>query len=70
MANRANEKRNKRVVELHDLDPQKYSFANLGKKFRISKSTVHEIYVREKAKMGDKKALSSWVVKSKYPSLV
>jgi hypothetical protein len=69
MANRPNQKRNDQIVRLHDLDPIKYSFANLARKFKIAKSTVHEIYVREKAKMGDKKALSSWVVKSKYPSL-
>ena len=77
MANRPNQKRNNEIVRLHDLDPIEYSFASLAKRYinkktgkHLARSTVHEIYVREKAKMGDKKAQSSSLVKSKYPSLV
>ncbi len=70
MANRPNQSRNDELVRLHDLDPIGYSFANLARKYVISRSTVHEIYMREKAKAGDKRAQSSGVVKSKYPRLI
>ena len=77
MANRPNQKRNDEIVRLHDQDPVLYSFANLSKKYKnkktgkpLTRSTIDEIYIREKAKTGDKKALSSGLVKSKYPSLV
>jgi hypothetical protein len=69
MANRPNTKRNDEIVRLHDLDPVKYSFAVLGVRYKIAKSTVHEIYLREKAKGGDKKARSSGTVKGKYPGM-
>jgi len=76
MANRPNTKRNDEIVRLHDLDPIKYSFANLSKRYKnpitkkpLARSTLHEIYMREKAKLGDKKAQSSGVVMKKYPSL-
>ncbi len=76
MPNRPNKKRNDEIVRLHDLDPVKYSFANLSKRYRNSKtkkplarSTLHEIYMREMAKLGDKKAQSSAVIRSKYPNL-
>ena len=76
MANRPNTKRNDEIVRLHDLDPIKHSFANLSKTFKnpktkkpLARSTLHEIYMREKAKRGDKKAQSSKVVKSKYPNM-
>jgi hypothetical protein len=65
----AREDRNDKIVALHDLDPKKYSFGNLAKKFRISKASVHEIYVREKARRGDKDAMDSKLVRSKYPAL-
>ncbi len=77
MANRPNQKRNDEIIRLHDLDPVLYSFANLAKRYKnkktgkpLTRSTIHEIYIREKAKIGDKKALSSGLVKSKYPGLV
>ena len=76
MANRPNTKRNDEIVRLHDLDPVKYSLNFLTTKYKntktgkpLSRSTIHEIYVREKAKMGDKKALASSVIRSKYPKL-
>lgn len=63
-------------MALHDLDPVKYSFAHLAKQYKnkktgkpLTRSTVHEIYTREKAKRGDKKARSSAVFKRKYPTL-
>ncbi len=76
MANKPNQKRNDEIVRLHDLDPIEYSFANLAKRYKnrktggpLTRSTIHEIYMREKAKMGDKKAQSSGIIRSKYPSL-
>lgn len=76
MANKPNTKRNDEIVMLHDFDPIQYSFASLANRYTnsrtkkpLSRSTIHEIYMREKAKRGDKKAQSSWVVKTKYPSL-
>ncbi len=73
MANRPNTKRNDEIVRLHDLDPVKYSFRNLGNKYKNPKtgaalhhSTIHEIYTREKAKKGDKLARSSSPVKGKH----
>lgn len=76
MANKPNQKRNDDIVRLHDLDPIKYSFANLSERYRnkrtgkpLARSTLHEIYMREKAKKGDKTARSSSVVKTKYPRL-
>lgn len=76
MANRPNTKRNDEIVRLHDLDPIEYSFANLSKRYKnpktkkpLARSTLHEIYMREKAKLGDKKAQLSGVVKTKYPGL-
>lgn len=76
MANRPNQKRNDEIVRLHDLDPVKYSFVNLSKRYKNPKtkkplagSTLHEIYMREKAKLGDKNAQSSAVVRTKYPKL-
>lgn len=76
MANKPNTKRNDEIVRLHDLDPVKYSFNFLASKYKnsqtglpLTRSTIHEIYMREKAKMGDKKAQSSSVVRSKYPNL-
>lgn len=67
---KANKSRNEELVRLHDLDPNEYSFANLARRYVISRSTAHEIYVREKAKAGDKRAQASGVVKSKYPRLI
>ena len=76
MANKPNQKRNDQILMLHDLDPVQYSFSILARKFKnsktgkpLSRATVHEIYVREKAKMGDKKARNSGTVKGKYPGL-
>jgi hypothetical protein len=76
MANKPNTKRNDEIVMLHDFDPIQYSFASLANRYTnsrtkkpLSRSTIHEIYVREKAKRGDKKAQFSGVVKAKYPSL-
>ncbi len=76
MANKPNQKRNDEIVRLHELDPIKYSFRNLGNRYKNLKtgnplhhSTIHEIYVREKAKGGDKKAISSGTVKGKYPGI-
>ncbi len=76
MANSPHQKRNNEIVRLHDLDPVLHSFAQLANCYMNSKtgkpltrSTIHEIYTREKAKRGDKKAQSSGVVKAKYPSL-
>ena len=76
MSNRPNLKRNDEIVRLHDLDPIKYSFRNLGKKYKnlktgkpLATSTLHEIYMREKARSGDKKAKSSKIVKARYPKL-
>ncbi len=76
MANRPNQKRNDEIVRLHELDPVKYSFRNLGSRYKNPKtgkplhhSTIHEIYMRESAKNGDKKARSSATVKGKYPRL-
>jgi hypothetical protein len=76
MANKPHQKRNDEIVRLHDLDPIKYSFRKLGAKFKnrrtgkpLSHSTIHEIYMREKAKGGDKKAISSGTVKGKYPGI-
>ncbi len=76
MANRPNKKRNDEMIRLHDLDPIKYSFENLSKRYKNSKtkkplarSTLHEIYMREKAKLGNKEAQASSVVRNKYPNL-
>ncbi len=76
MANRPNQKRNDEIVKLHDRDPIKYSFRNLRSRYNnpktgkpLTHSTIHEIYVREKAKSGDKTARSSGTVKGKYPRL-
>jgi hypothetical protein len=76
VANKPDQKRNDKIVALHDLDPVKYSFGNLAKQYKnkktgkpLNRSTVHEIYIREKAKQGDKKALSSAIFKRKYPTL-
>lgn len=76
MANRPNTKRNDEIVRLHDIDPIKYSFANLSKRYKnpktkkpLARSTLHEIYMREKARSGDKNAQSSGVVQTKYPRL-
>ncbi len=76
MANKPHQKRNDEIVMLHDYDPVQYSFASLANRYTnsktgkpLSRSTIHEIYMREKAKMGDKKAQSSGVIKAKYPSL-
>lgn len=77
MANQPHQKRNDEIVRLHDLDPVLHTFASLAKRYKnkktgkpLSRSTVHEIYMREKARNGDKKAQSSGVVKSKYPGLL
>ncbi len=76
MANKPNQKRNDEIVMLHDFDPVLYSFASLANRYTnnrtrkpLTRSTIHEIYMREKAKKGDKKARASGVVKAKYPSL-
>ncbi|GEM_PF-2685679 len=76
MANKSNTKRNDEIVMLHDFDPIQYSFASLANRYTnsrtgksLSRSTIHEIYMREKAKRGDKKAQTSGVVKAKYPTL-
>lgn len=76
MANKPNTKRNDEIVMLHDFDPIQYSFASLANRYTnsrtgkpLSRSTIHEIYMREKAKRGDKKAQSSGVVRAKYPTL-
>jgi hypothetical protein len=76
MANRPNQKRNDEIVRLRDLDPVKYSLRKLGERFKnrktgkpLAHSTVYEIYMREKAKNGDKTARSSELVKGKYPRL-
>lgn len=73
MANRPNTKRNDEIVRLHDLDPIKYSFRNLGNKYKNLKtgaplhhSTIHEIYTREKAKKGEKSVRSSAVAKGRH----
>ena len=42
--------RNKKIVELRDKDPDKYSFAKLGEIFNISKFWAYAIYLREKDK--------------------
>lgn len=77
MANKPHQKRNDEIVRLHDLDPVEYSFANLAKRYKnrktgkpLTRSTIHEIYMREKARQGDKKAQSSGIVRSKYPGLM
>jgi len=76
MANKPNQKRNDEIVRLRDLDPIKYSLRKLGERFKnrktgkpLAHSTVYEIYMREKAKKGDKNARSSELVKEKYPRL-
>jgi hypothetical protein len=76
MANKPNQERNDEIVMLHDFDPIQYSFARLATRYTnsrtgktLTRSTIHEIYMREKAKKGDRKARSSGVVKAKYPSL-
>jgi len=76
MPNRPNKKRNDEMIRLHDLDPIKYSFESLTKRYKNSKtkkplarSTLHEIYMREKARMGNLEAKASSVVRSKYPNL-
>ena len=76
MANKPNQERNDEIVMLHDFDPVLYSFASLANRYTnsrtgksLTRSTIHEIYMREKAKKGDKKARASGVVKAKYPSL-
>ena len=77
MANKPNQKRNDEIVRLHDLDPIKYSLRKLGERFKnrktgkpLAHSTVYEIYMREKARLGDKNAQSSAVVREKYPQLI
>ncbi len=77
MANKPRQKRNEEIVRLHDRDPIRYSFANLARRFKnkrtgkpLTRSTIHEIYTREKARSGDEKAQSSGLIKSKYPSLI
>ncbi|MCP6719753.1 MAG: hypothetical protein KJI72_00285 [Patescibacteria group bacterium] len=69
--------RNEEIVALHDHDPIKYSFGNLAKKYRnsktkkpLSKQTIYEIYIREKARRGNKSALNSSLVKNKYPQFL
>jgi hypothetical protein len=76
MANKPHTKRNDEIVMLHDFDPIQYSFASLANRYTnsrtgkpLSRSTIHEIYIREKAKKGDKKARASGTIKAKYPGL-
>lgn len=66
---KANTKRNDEIVALHDLDPVKYSFGELAKHYNLAKATVHEIYIREKAKRGDKGAVASETLQRKYPAI-
>jgi len=61
--------RNEEIVALRDSNPKKYSFGYLGKKYKKARSTIQEIYWREKAKMGDETALSHPIVARKYPTL-
>lgn len=66
---KANTDRNEEIVALHDLNPKKYSFGVLAKKYCKTRPTIQEIYWREKAKLGDKKALAHPMVRRKYPEL-
>ena len=66
---KANTDRNEEIIALHDLNPKKYSFGVLAKKYRKTRPTIQEIYWREKAKLGDKKALSHPMIRRKYPEL-
>lgn len=49
--NPPNEKRNRKLVEFRDSDPDTWSFGELGRFFHIKSPTAHEIYHREKAKV-------------------
>lgn len=40
--------RNKRLVELRDKDPKKYSFSKLAEIFNISRVWAYAVYMREK----------------------
>ncbi len=42
----AKEERNKQILRLKD--KKAWSFSEIGKEFKISKQTAHEIYHREK----------------------
>ncbi len=66
---KANTDRNEEIVALRDLNPKKYTFGILAKKYRKTRPTIQEIYWREKAKLGDKKALAHPLVRRKYPEL-
>ncbi len=67
---RAETKRNEKIVDQHNQDKVKYSFGNLALMYKISKSSISEIYWREMAKRGDINALSQGVIKRKYPYLI
>lgn len=49
-----NDPRNAALVELRDLNEEKYSFAYLGEIFGIDKKTAFDIYKQEKARNADK----------------
>jgi len=66
---KANIIRNKELVELRDKDPEKYSFGKLGKIFRITAATAHEIYHREKIKNSKGKRKIPLFLVKKYPTL-
>ncbi len=66
---KANTERNEEIVALHDLNPEKYTFGTLAKKYGMARSSVQEIYWREKAKLGDKEALAHPLVRRKFPAL-
>lgn len=40
--------RNKKLVQLRDKDPKKYSFSKLAELFNISRVWAYAIYMREK----------------------
>lgn len=61
--------RNEELVALRDGNPLKYTFGFLAEKYRITKATAYEIYVREKARHNHKKSKESLVLKKKYPAL-
>lgn len=57
----SNEERNKDIVLKRVSDPIKWSFGELGKIFKLHKTTVEEIFKRDIEKYATKKQRQSYV---------
>lgn len=51
MAYPAKVNRNERIVALRKLNPKKYTFALLGRQFKIAPKQAYKIYYRESARV-------------------